>query len=461
MKRDKDDTADINREQLATRIGFLLVSAGCAIGLGNIWRFPFITGKYGGAAFVIVYLAFLLVLGLPILIMEFATGRAGRQNIAGSLRKLEPNGKRWHLFGYIAIIGNVILLMFYTTVSGWGFAYFYYMVKGSFIYLEPSEIGLFFDLFIGRTLEMITWMALVVGLGTFICSRGLQKGVERASKVMMSGLFFILIILVLRSVTLPGAAEGISFYLEPDFSVLSWQGIYAAMTQAFFTLSVGVGGMTIFGSYINKDHSLTGESLKITFLDTTIALMAGLMIFPACSAFGIDVGSGPGLLFVTLPNVFNQMPAGILWGTLFFLFLAFASMSTVMSISENVIAFSMDEWGWKRKKASIISGVAIFVLSIPCCLGFGPLSWYQPFGEGTSILDLEDFIFANNILPIGALTLVLFCSYSFGWGWNNFIRETDTGKGLKFPGWTRTYIRYVLPLIIIFILVRGWIGTLS
>ncbi|WP_440953055.1 sodium-dependent transporter [Methanococcoides sp. FTZ1] len=456
-----EEIADTNREQLATRMGFLLVSAGCAIGLGNIWRFPFIAGKYGGAAFVLFYLAFLLILGLPILIMEFATGRAGRRNIAGSLRNLEPNGKRWHLFGYIAIIGNVILLMFYTTVAGWGFAYFYYMVEGSFIYLDPSEIGVFFDLFMGRTMEMITWMALVVGIGTFICSVGLQKGVERAGKVMMSGLFFILIILVLRSVTLPGAAEGISFYLEPDFSSLSWEGIYAAMTQAFFTLSVGVGGMTIFGSYINRDHSLTGESLKITFFDTAIALMAGLMIFPACSAFGVDVGSGPGLLFVTLPNVFNQMPAGVLWGTLFFLFLAFASMSTVMGITENVIAFTMDEWGWKRRKASIMSGVAIFVLSIPCCLGFGPLSWFKPFGEGTSILDLEDFIFTNNILPIGALTLVLFCSYSFGWGWNNFIQETDHGKGIKFPKQAKPYIKYILPLIIIFILVRGWIGTLS
>ncbi|MEL4306136.1 sodium-dependent transporter [Methanococcoides sp. LMO-2] len=455
------DTADNNRELLATRIGFLLVSAGCAIGLGNIWRFPFIAGKYGGGAFVVVYLAFLLILGLPILIMEFATGRAGRQNIAGSMRKLEPKGKRWHLFGYIAIIGNVVLLMFYTTVAGWGLAYFYYMVKGSFIYLEPSEIGIFFDLFMGRTMEMITWMALVVGLGAFICSVGLQKGVERTGKVMMSGLFFILIILVIRSVTLPGAAEGISFYLDPDFSSLSWKGIYAAMTQAFFTLSVGVGGMTIFGSYINKDHSLTGESLKITFLDTSIALMAGLMIFPACSAFGVDVGSGPGLLFVTLPNVFNQMPAGILWGTLFFLFLAFASMSTVMGISENVIAFSIDEWGWDRKKASLLTGASIFILSIPCCLGFGPLSWFQPFGEGTSILDLEDFIFTNNILPIGALTLVLFCSYSFGWGWNNFIQETDSGKGVKFPTQARPYIKYILPLIIVFILVRGWIGTLS
>ncbi|WP_406660273.1 sodium-dependent transporter [Methanolobus sp. ZRKC3] len=445
------------REQLATRIGFLLISAGCAIGLGNIWRFPFITGKYGGGAFVAVYLAFLLLLGLPILVMEYSIGRAGRLNIAGSMKKLEKPGTKWHVFGYLAILGNVLLMMFYTTVAGWGFAYIYYTITGRFNGLSPDGIDAFFGAFLQNTPAIVFWMTVVVVLGFWICSKGLQAGVERFGKTLMSGLFIILIALVIRSVTLPGAAAGIDFYLRPDFSMLDWEAVYAAMGQAFFTLSIGIGSMAIFGSYIGKEKRLTGESINVVALDTSIALLAGLVIFPAAFAFGVDAGSGPGLIFVTLPNIFNQMAGGQIWGSLFFIFLSFAAMTTAIAVFENIMAFTIDEWGWGRKKAATINSVAIFILSLPCALSFGPLSWIQPFGPGTGILDLEDFIFSNNILPIGALSFVLFCTYKFGWGWDKFMEEANLGEGVKFPGWIRPYVTFVLPLVIIIVLVKGWI----
>ncbi len=445
---------DNNREMLGSRLGFLLVSAGCAIGLGNIWRFPFITGQNGGAAFVMVYLLFLLILGLPILVMEYAMGRAGRLNIAGAMRRLEPANTRWHIFGYLGIAGNVILMMFYTTVAGWGLAYFFYTAGGAFSALGPSEVGTFFESFLTNTLQLVFWMSLVVVSGFFICSRGLQAGVERAGKSLMGGLFIILILLVLRSVTLPGAAAGIDFYLKPDFSVLDWKAVYAAIGQAFFTLSVGLGGMTIFGSYMNKERALAGEAVHVLALDTTVALLAGLVIFPAAFAFGIGVDFGPGLIFITLPNIFNHMVAGRFWGSLFFLFLSFASLSTVIAVFENILAFSMDEFGWNRKKASLRSAVVIFILSLPCALSFGPLAGVQIAGKG--ILDIEDFILSNNLLPIGALSFLLFCTV-FGWGWENFIREANTGDGIKFPTRARTYVSYVLPIIILLILIKGWL----
>ncbi len=445
------------REQLATRIGFILISAGCAIGLGNIWRFPFITGKYGGAAFVVVYLAFLLLLGLPILVMEYSIGRAGRLNIAGAMRKLEKTGTKWHIFGYIGILGNVLLMMFYTTVAGWGIAYVYYTITGEFNGVGPEGIGAFFGTFLSNTAGLVFWMALVVVIGFWVCSRGLQQGVERIGKSLMAGLFIILLALIVRSVTLPGAAEGISFYLKPDFSLIGWEAIYAAMGQAFFTLSIGIGSMAIFGSYIGKDKRLAGESINVVALDTSMALLAGLMIFPAAFAFGVDAGSGPGLIFVTLPNIFNQMIGGQIWGSLFFLFLSFAAMTTVIAVFENIMAFTMDEWGWNRKKAAFINSIGIFLLSLPCALSFGPLSWIQPLGPGTGILDLEDFIFSNNILPIGALSFVLFCTYKFGWGWDNFLKEANAGEGITFPGWIRPYMAYILPLIILIVLVKGWL----
>jgi len=447
------------REQLATRLGFLLVSAGCAIGLGNVWRFPFIAGMYGGGAFVIVYLAFLLLLGIPVLVMEYSIGRAGRLNIAGAMRKLEKPGSKWHIFGYLAILGSVVGLMFYTTVAGWSIAYMYYTLTGKFAGLGPEEIGASFGAFLGNSAEIVLWMAIVVALGFWVCSRGLHKGVERISKSLMAGLFFILIALVVRSVTLPGSMEGISFYLYPDFSQLSWEAVNAAMGQAFFTLSIGIGGMAVFGSYIGREKRLAGESINVVALDTSVALLAGLVIIPAAFAFGIDAGSGPGLIFVTLPNIFNQMVGGQLWGALFFLFLSLAAMTTVIAIFEILMAFTIDEWGWDRKKAALINGTGMFLLSLPCALSFGTLSWIEPLGPGTGILDLEDFIFTSNLLPIGALAFVLFCAYKLGWGWDKFTEEANTGEGIRFPRWVRPYIAYVLPLIILLLMVEGWMAT--
>lgn len=390
------------------------------------------------------------------MVMEFAIGRAGHLNIAGSMKVLEPVNSKWHIFGYLGIIGNVILVMFYTTVAGWSFAYFYKELTGFFRGLPPEEIGAAFEMFLGSTGELVFWMALVVILGFLTCSIGLQAGVERISKIMMSGMLIILLILVFKTVTLSGASEGLNFYLKPDFSNFSWEGVSAAMGQAFFTLSLGIGNMTIFGSYIGKERSLTGESLNVISLDTLTALLAGLVIFPAAFAFGVDAGSGPGLVFVTLTNIFNQMPGGQFWGSLFFMFLTFAAMTTIIGIFENIMAFTIDEWGWKRKKAALINGIGIFILSLPCVLGFGPWSSFAPLGEGTSVLDLEDFILSYNLLPIGAIVFVLFCTRRSGWGWNNFMGEADAGKGVKFPKWLKPYVSYVLPLIILVVFIKGW-----
>jgi len=446
------------REHLATRLGFILVSAGCAIGIGNVWRFPFITGRYGGAAFVVVYLIFLVILGLPVMVAEFSMGRASRLNLAGAMRALEPKGSKWHIYGYIGIFGNLLLMMFYTTVAGWFFAYFYHTALGHFVGLAPGEVGAAFNTFLGNTPELIGWMTLVVALGFGVCALGLQKGVEKVTKVLMSGLFVLMVVLIIRAVTLPGAGAGISFYLKPDFSSLSWEGVYAAMGQAFFTLSLGIGSMLIFGSYIGKERSLAGESINILLLDTLVALMAGMIIFPTCAAFGVDVSAGPGLIFVTLPNIFNAMLGGQFWGALFFIFLVFAAMTTVIAVFENLVAFVMDEWHWSRKKATLIDGVVVFIASLPCALSFGPWSGFQPLGAGTGILDLEDFIVSNNLLPLGALIFILFCTARFGWGWSNFLKEANTGVGIKFPAWVKGYMSYILPIIIAFIFIVGHIS---
>lgn len=366
------------REQLASRLGFILVSAGCAIGLGNVWRFPYITGRYGGAAFVIVYLIFLAIMGLPIMVCEFAMGRASRRNLAGAMLVLEPPGTKWHIYGYLGVLGNMILMMFYTTVTGWGLAYTYHVAAGHLSMLSPEEVGAFFGSLISNTPELTMWMALAVVLGFLVCSRGLQAGVERVTKILMSGLFILLVVLIVRSVTLPGAEKGIAFYLKPDFSKLTWEAVYAAQSQAFFTLSLGIGSMLIFGSYLSKERRLMGESIYIIILDTLIALMSGMVIFPACFAFGVDAGAGPGLIFVTLPNVFNAMIGGRLWGTLFFVFIFLAALTTVIAVFEHLVAFAVDEWKWSRKKACYIGIVVLFIASLPCVLGFGPGADFNP-----------------------------------------------------------------------------------
>ena len=454
-------SSNTQREQLGSRLGFLLISAGCAIGLGNVWRFPYMTGQYGGAAFVLIYLVFLVILGMPVIVMEFAIGRKGRQNIAGALKALEPEGSKWHLYGYFAILGNIILMMFYTTVAGWMLAYLFHTIKGNLSGLTPDQVGAFFGGQLSSPSGLIGWMVLVVVLGFGTCSLGLQKGVESVTKIMMSSLFVILLVLVVKSVTLPGAGKGVEFFLKPDMNKLMetgiWETVYAAMGQAFFTLSLGIGSMAIFGSYIGRERSLTGESLNIIGLDTLVAILSGLIIFPACFAFDVDAGAGPGLIFVTLPNIFNSMAGGRVWGSLFFLFLSFAAMSTVIAVFENIMAFTMDQWGWSRKKAAVVNGVLIFLLSVPCALGFNLWSAVQPMGEGSGIIDLEDFIVGNNLLPLGSLLFALFCSYKFGWGWEGFVKEANEGEGLRFPEQIRFYVRYILPVIILVVFIGGYI----
>ncbi|MBQ4544769.1 MAG: sodium-dependent transporter [Oscillospiraceae bacterium] len=450
------------REKFSSRLGFLLISAGCAIGLGNVWRFPYITGQYGGAAFVLVYLFFLVIFGLPIMAMEFSVGRASRKSVAASFRELEPKGTKWHIFSYFAMAGNYLLMMFYTTICGWMFAYCIKMARGEFVGASTDAVGKIFSDFTANPTALVFWMVIAVFVGFFICSLGLQKGVEKITKIMMSSLFVIMLILVVRAVTLPGAGEGLKFYLKPDFSKMAENGILnvvsAAMGQAFFTLSIGIGSMAIFGSYIDKDRSLMGESVSILGLDTSVALMSGLIIFPACFSFGVNPGQGPGLVFVTLPNIFNVMAGGRIWGTLFFVFMSFAALSTVVAVFENIISFAMDLLGWSRKKAVWINFVAIIILSIPCVLGFNLWDGIQPFGAGSNIMDLEDFIVSNNLLPLGSLVYLFFCVTRYGWGWDNFIEEVNTGKGMKFPRWIRVYVTYILPLVVLFLFAQGYVS---
>lgn len=449
-----------NRERFSSRLGFILISAGCAVGLGNVWRFPYITGQYGGAAFVLVYLIFLVLLGLPIMVMEFAVGRASQKSAARSFHVLEPAGTKWHLQGYACMAGNYLLMMFYTTVGGWMAAYIFKTLTGEFKGLDSDGVAAVFNDMLARPGYMTFWMVLVVLLSFFICSLGLQKGVERITKAMMSCLFLILLILCIRSVTLPGASEGLRFYLIPDFTRFTENGvgntIFAAMGQAFFTLSLGIGAMAIFGSDIGKDRTLTGETINICLLDTLVAFLAGLIIFPSCFAFGVDPGQGPGLVFITLPNIFNQMVGGRIFGVLFFVFMTFAAQSTIIAVFENIISFSIDLFGTSRKKTVLINGIAIILLSLPCVFGFNIWSGFQPLGAGSTIQDLEDFIVSNNLLPLGSMVYLLFCTSRYGWGWKNFLAEADTGKGVKFPAWARVYVSYILPLIVLFIFIMGY-----
>lgn len=447
------------RERLGSRLGFLLLSAGCAIGIGNVWKFPYITGLYGGGAFVLIYLFFLVVMGIPMLTMEFSIGRASRKSPLLACKVLEKPGQKWHLQGYMAMAGNYLLMMFYTTVSGWMLHYFYLTASGTFENADVDRVEAIFGEMLSDPLVMSLWMILVVVVGFFICSRGVQAGVEKITKVMMLALFFLIVVLAVNSLMLDGGMEGLKFYLLPDFDRMAETGIgatiAAAMNQSFFTLSLGIGAMAIFGSYIGKERSLAGESLRVCLLDTFVAITAGLIIFPACFAFGVDADSGPNLIFITLPNIFNHMAGGRVWGSLFFLFMAFAAFSTVIAVFENIISCCMDLTGCSRKKAAFVNVFLMILLSLPCVLGFNLLSGFEPLGEGTSIMDLEDFLVSNITLPIGSLIYLLFCTSRYGWGWKNFLEEANTGKGLKLRNGLRFYMTYILPIIILVIFVLG------
>ncbi len=453
------------REKFSSRLGFILISAGCAIGLGNVWRFPYITGQYGGGVFVLIYLFFLIAMGLPVVVMEFAMGRASQRSIATSYELLEPKGSKWHLHKYFAIAGNFILMMFYTTIAGWMVAYFFKMIKGEFVGADSAKIGEIFTNLTTNRNEMIFWMLVVTVVGILICSLGLEKGVEKVTKPMMLSLFFIMLILVVRAVTLPDAIKGLEFYLKPDLGKIRDAGlgnvVFAAMGQAFFTLSIGIGSLSIFGSYIGKEKALTGEALSVLTLDTSVAILSGLIIFPACFAFGINPGEGPGLVFVTLPNVFNEMAGSRIWGALFFLFMTFAALSTVVAVMQNIIQCTRELWGWELKKAAWINGLLLIVLSFPCILGM--TDWSSVTILGKSIMDFEDFIVSNNLLPLGSIIYVLFCVTRYGWGWDKFVAEANAGTGMKFltSKWYRIYLAYILPVVMIYITVQAYITMLK
>lgn len=450
----------MQREKFGSRLGFILISAGCAIGLGNVWRFPYITGKYGGAAFVLIYLVFLVLLGLPIMVMEFAVGRASQASVAMSFDRLEPLGTKWHWYKWFGMAGNYLLMMFYTTIGGWILLYVFKMAGGEFEGKNADEIAGVFGNLMEKPGLMTICMILVVAVCFGIVCMGLQKGVEKITKKMMLLLLALMVILAIRSATLPGAGEGIRFYLLPDFKKAAESGmkevIFAAMGQSFFTLSLGIGAIAIFGSYIDKKRRLTGEAVCVTILDTCVALIAGMIIFPACFAFGVQPDSGPSLVFITLPNIFNSMSGGRIWGTLFFLCMLFAAASTIIAVFENIIAFAMDLTNCSRAKAVVVNLIAIVILSLPCVLGFNVLSGFQPLGAGSNVLDLEDFIVSNNLLPLGSLVYLLFCTSRYGWGWKKFCEEANAGEGIKFPKWTRIYVSYILPLIVLFIFVQGY-----
>ena len=454
------------RENLGSRLGFLLLSAGCAIGLGNVWRFPYITGKYGGAAFVLIYLIFLVLLGMPVMVCEFAVGRASKKGMGGAFQALEPEGTKWHWYGNFAIIGNYLLMMFYTVISGWFLKYFFQMIGGKFVGMSPADVEGVFGATVGSASGLLIWMAVVIVIGFGACFLGLQKGVERITKIMMSALFVIMIGLAIYVAFLPGAGAGYAFYLKPDFKALVsgdhglWDTIYAAMGQAFFTLSLGIGSMEIFGSYIDKEHSLTGESLRVIGLDTFVALCSGLIIFPACAAFNVEPSEKVGLVFMSLPNVFNAMGlvVGRIVGALFFLFMSFAALSTVIAVFENIVAFPMDKFGWSRRKSVLINFFAILILATPAALGMNVWSGVH-FGSHIGSIDgLEDFIVSQNLLPLGSMLFLLFCTIKKGWGWEGFIAEADEGKGIKFPKnkIVRFYLRFVAPLIILVVFVAGY-----
>lgn len=447
------------REQFKSRIGFILLSAGCAIGIGNVWRFPYVVGENGGGIFVLFYLIFLLLIGVPILSMEFSVGRASKKSPVKSFKVLEKTNQKWHLHGYMSLLGNICLMIFYTTVSGWMLKYFYNFLTGQFNGLSTADVQNVFSQVLASPSTNVFWMIVVVALGMFICSKGLQNGVERITKVMMIGLLGLIVVLAIHGVLLDGGMAGVKFYLYPDFQKISEIGlmnvIVSAMNQAFFTLSIGIGSMAIFGSYLNKEQTLLKEATNVAVLDTFVAIMAGLIIFPACFSFGINPDSGPSLIFITLPNVFVSMAGGQIWGALFFLFMSFASLSTVIAVFENIIACTMELLNIERKKAVVINFIVISILSLPCALGFNVLSGIQPLGTGSTILDLEDLIVSQFLLPLESLVYLLFCTSKYGWGFENYQKEANIGKGLKVPHWVKFYVTIILPIIVIFVFING------
>lgn len=449
----------MERESFKSRLGFILLSAGCAIGIGNVWRFPYVVGNYGGGIFVLFYLFFLAAVGIPILTMEFAIGRASKKSVASAYSKLEPNGSKWHWHSNVAIIGNYLLMMFYTTVCGWMMYYFYKYASGGFTGIDASSVSSIFGQLTDSPRTMSFWMIISVVLGFGICSFGLQKGVEKITKFMMLALLALIIVLAVHSIRLDSGIEGVKFYLLPDFSKVREIGLFnlitTAMNQAFFTLSLGIGAMMIFGSYIDKSRTLLGESINIALLDTFVAIVAGLIIFPSCFAFGVNPDSGPSLIFQTLPNVFASMSGGRIWGTLFFLFMTFASLSTIIAVFENIICCCMEKFNISRTKAAAINIILVILLSLPCVFGFNIWKWFQPFGESSNVLDLEDFLVSNLILPIGSLIFLLFCVTKYGWGFKKYRKEANAGKGPKIPKWILVYFKYVLPVILGILIIQG------
>ena len=449
----------MERETLKSRLGFILLSAGCAIGIGNVWKFPYIAGQGGGGAFVLFYLIFLVILGLPIMTMEFAVGRASRKSPVRAYQALEKPGQKWHIHGYFTLIGCYLLMMFYTTVAGWMLHYFYMTAVGKLAGLNAEQVAGKFTEMLASPATMTFWMVFVVVVSILVCAKGLQSGLERVTKGMMIALLLIMVVLAVNSLFMPGAKEGLSFFLVPDFARMQEVGVVntlvSAMNQAFFTLSLGIGAMSIFGSYIGKEHSLLGESVRIVVLDTFVAITAGLIIFPACFTSHVDQTSGPSRSFITLPNIFANMSMGRLWGSLFFLFMAFAAMSTVLAVFENIICCGMELTGCSRKKSSLVNLVLIILLSMPCVLGYNLWAWDGFAVFGGAVLDVEDFLISNLFLPLGSLVYLLFCVTRYGWGWQNYKKEVNTGKGLKVQDWMRGYLTYVLPLIVVFIFAFG------
>ncbi|MBQ8536679.1 MAG: sodium-dependent transporter [Clostridia bacterium] len=450
----------MKRENFGSRLGFILVSAGCAIGIGNVWRFPYVAGQNGGGLFVLFYILFLAIMGVPVLTMELAVGRAGRHSALKAYQALEKPGHKWHWWGSVGIIGCYLLMMYYTTVSGWMLGYFFKFITGAFEGLNAAQVRDTFEALRGNPMEMLIWMGIIVVAGFGVCSFGLQKGLERISKGMMSLLLLLIVVLAVHSTLLPGAGEGVAFYLLPDFGRVGQVGlgkvITAAMNQAFFTLSIGIGSMEIFGSYMTNEHTLAGESMRICILDTFVAMMSGLIIFPACFSFGVQPNEGPPLIFVTLPNVFANMAGGRLWGSLFFLFMTFASFTTVIAVFENLMAHCIDTFGWSRKKATWLNLIIVLAASLPCVLGYNVWKDLKLI-KGMNVLDTEDFIVSNLLLPMGALVYLLFCVSKWGWGYENYLAQANTGKGMKLPKskWFKNYLRFVIPILIVIILVQG------